>query len=132
VLSGVRELVAVRHPDRAQVVRQMVQEAGIEPPTARRAAADVLHTDGAPRYLWENLPLPEREYATVIVAPIAEQRRWRAEHEHAKALAARRAGQALRTTVRQRTAATDAARGGTQHGLGVLSPNWSTGTGSDP
>lgn len=76
--------------DRAEVVRQLLEAAGIEPPEARRKAADVLHTDGQPRYVWEDVPLAERDYAQVIVASIAEQRRWRAEHEHAKALVAQR------------------------------------------
>ena len=76
--------------DRAAVVRQVLEAAGIDPPEARRKAADVLHTDGQPRYVWEDVPPAERDYAAVIVASIAEQRRWRAEHEHAKALAAQR------------------------------------------
>ena len=76
--------------DRAEVVRQVLEAAGIDPPEARRKAADVLHTDGQPRYVWEDVPPAERDYAAVIVASIAEQRRWRAEHEHAKALAAQR------------------------------------------
>ena len=76
--------------DRAEVVRQVLEAAGIDPPEARRKAADVLHTDGQPRYVWEDVPTAERDYAAVIVASIAEQRRWRAEHEHAKAVAAQR------------------------------------------
>jgi len=82
--------LTVHKADRADVVRQVLEAAGIEPPEARRAAADVLHTDGRPRYVWADVPLAERDYAQVIVASIAEQRRWRAEHEHAKTLAAQR------------------------------------------
>lgn len=83
--------LTVHKADRADVVRQALEAAGIEPPEARRAAADVLHTDGHPRYVWEDVPLAERDYAQVIVASITEHRRWRAEHEHAKDLAAQRA-----------------------------------------
>ena len=82
--------LTVHRADRAEVVRQVLEAAGVDPPEARRKAADVLHTDGPPRYVWEDVPPAERDYAAVIVASIAEQRRWRAEHEHAKALAAQR------------------------------------------
>ena len=78
--------------ERATVVREALEAAGIEPPEARRAAADVLHTDGKPRYVWEDVPIAERDYAATIVASIAEHHRWKAEHEHAKALIAQRAG----------------------------------------
>ncbi len=80
--------LTVHKADRADVVRQVLEAAGIEPPQARRAAADVLHTDGRPRYVWEDVPPTERDYAQVIVASITEQRRWRAQHDHAKTHAA--------------------------------------------
>lgn len=83
--------LTVHKADRADVVRQALEAAGIEPQEARRAAVDVLHTDGQPRYVWEDVPLAERDYAQVIVTSVAEHRRWRAELEHARALAAQRA-----------------------------------------
>ncbi|WP_432509334.1 replication initiator [Kineococcus auxinigenes] len=95
--------------DRAEVVRQALEAAGIDPPEARRAAADVLHTDGRPRYVWEDVPLEKRDYATVIVASIAEHRRWKAEHEHAKTLATRRAGPPAPVDDRSATSAPGAA-----------------------
>jgi hypothetical protein len=76
--------------DRADVVRQVLQAAGIEPPEARRAAADVLAADGRPRYVWEDVPLEEREYIGVILASVREHRARRTEHEHAKTLAQQR------------------------------------------
>lgn len=72
--------------DRAAVVREALEAAGITPPEARRAAADVLHSDGRPRYVWRDVPIDQRDYASVIAASVVETRRWRAEHDHAKAL----------------------------------------------
>jgi len=106
--------LTVHKADRAEVVRQVLEAAGIEPPEARRAAADVLHTDGHPRYVWDDVPVADRDYTRVIVDSITEQRRWRAEHEHAKTLAAQRGSHPqgdLWTTVRQR----QHSRRGTQH-----------------
>ncbi len=74
--------------DRATVVREALEAAGITPPEARRAAADVLHTDGRPRFVWRDVPIDQRDYASVIAASVAETRRWRAEHDRAKALLA--------------------------------------------
>lgn len=92
--------------DRADVVRQVLEAAGIEAPEARRAAADVLHTDGQPRYVWADVPLSERDYGEVILASITEQRRWRAEHEHAKTLAVQRGSPPAGGPVDNRSATT--------------------------
>jgi hypothetical protein len=76
--------------DRAAVVRQVLQEAGIDAPEADRMAADVLDTDGQPRFVWEDVPVPERDYTTVIAQSLRRAQRWRAQYEQAKALAAER------------------------------------------
>lgn len=72
--------------DRAAVVRAALEAAGIDAPNARRMAADEPHTDGLPRYVWENLPVEARDYAAAIASAIAQATRWRHEYEHAKAL----------------------------------------------
>ncbi|MGL5864005.1 MAG: replication initiator, partial [Phycicoccus sp.] len=76
--------------DRAAVAHQALEAAGIDTSEARRCAADVLADDGQPRYVWEDVPLAERDYARVILASITERRRWLAQYEHAKTIAAQR------------------------------------------
>jgi hypothetical protein len=76
--------------DRAAVVRQVLQEAGITPPDADRLAADVLHTDGKPRFVWADTKPDERDYAAIVAASMRQARHWRTQHEHAKAIAAQR------------------------------------------
>ena len=78
--------LAEHKADRAAVVRAALEAAGIDAPNARRMAADEPHTDGQPRYVWENLPLDARDYVTAIAASIAQATRWRHEYAHAKAL----------------------------------------------
>ena len=73
--------------DRAAVVRQTLQAAGIDAPEATRLSVEVLHEDGLPRYVWADLPIHDRDYATVLAAAVLERRRWRQQYEHAKALA---------------------------------------------
>ena len=94
-LGGRRVLVSRRwtgktltqhRADRAAVVREALEAAGITPREARRAAADVLHTDGRPRYVWRDVPIEQRDYASAIAASVTEHRRWRAEHDRARAL----------------------------------------------
>lgn len=70
--------------DRAAVVRAVLEEAGIEPPEARRMAADVLHVDGRPRYVWDDLPTDERAYARTIASSIQQRLAWREQYERAK------------------------------------------------
>ncbi len=70
--------------DRATVVRQVLKEAGIETPDADRMAADVLAEDGLPRFVWEDVPVVERDYVTVVMASVLEAKRWRREYQEAK------------------------------------------------
>lgn len=72
--------------DRSAVVRAVLEEAGIEAPEARRLAADVLADDGLPRFVWEDVPVEERNYATTIARSIAQRRQWKDEYERAKSL----------------------------------------------
>ncbi|HEX6054375.1 MAG TPA: replication initiator [Intrasporangium sp.] len=74
--------------DRAAVVRAVLEEAGIDAPEADRMAADVLDTDGLPRFVREDVPVRERDYATVIATSLRQAQRWRTEYEDAKRLVA--------------------------------------------
>ena len=76
--------------DRAAVVREALNEAGIDAPEADRLAADSLHDDGLPRFVWEDVPVLERDYTTVITQSLCQARRWREQYEHAKTIAAQR------------------------------------------
>jgi hypothetical protein len=77
--------------DRATVVREVLQEAGIAAPDADRMAADVLATDGLPRFVWADVPVVDRDYVQVVMKSVLEAQRWRREYESAKALVAARA-----------------------------------------
>jgi hypothetical protein len=77
--------------DRAAVVREVLQEAGIEAPDADRMAADTLAADGLPRFVWEDIPVVDRDYVHVVMATVREAHRWRREYEEAKQQAAARA-----------------------------------------
>ena len=77
--------------DRATVVREVLKEAGIDAPDADRMAADVLAEDGLPRFVWEDAPVVQRDYVTVVMASVLEAHRWRQEYQAAKQQAAARA-----------------------------------------
>jgi len=70
--------------DRAAVVRAVLEEAGVEAPEARRLAADVLHDDGQPRFVWEDIPATERDYAAAVAASLKQRQAWREQYERAK------------------------------------------------
>lgn len=72
--------------DRAEVVRAVLEEAGIEAPEARRMAADVLADDGLPRFVWEDVPIEERSYAATIAHSIRQRRAWKEQYDRAKEL----------------------------------------------
>src|SRR5690606_13026360 len=71
--------------DRAAVVRETLTSAGIIPPEVERMAADVTGPDGRPRYVWTDLRPDPSSYSKIILGFIAEQHRWRAEYNAAKA-----------------------------------------------
>lgn len=70
--------------DRSAVVRAVLEEAGIDAPEARRLAADVLAEDGLPRFVWEDIPVEERNYAATIARSIRQRRAWKVQYERAK------------------------------------------------
>lgn len=76
--------------DRATVVRQVLQAAGIDAPEADRLSADVLHDDGQPRFIWDDIPVTGADYTAVLVNSVMERRRWHAQYETAKQAALKR------------------------------------------
>lgn len=70
--------------DRASVVREALTEAGFVAPEIERLAADVLSSDGKPRFVWTDTKPDPITYARVILASIAERRRWKAQYQAAK------------------------------------------------
>jgi len=80
--------------DRSAVVRAVLEQAGIEAPDAKRLAADVLDTDGRPRFVWEDVPAPERDYARTVALSLKQKRAWAAQYETARALVAASTGPA--------------------------------------
>jgi hypothetical protein len=76
--------------DRAAVVRQVLQAAGVDAPEADRLSVDVLHEDGQPRFVWDDLPVTGADYTEVLVASVMERRRWRTQYETAKQAALER------------------------------------------
>lgn len=78
--------------DRSAVVRQVLHAAGVEAPEADRLSVDVLHDDGKPRFVWDDLPTTEANYTDVLVASVMERRRWRAQYDSAKEASLQRDG----------------------------------------
>ena len=78
--------------DRAAVVREVLLESGITAPDTDRWSTEHLADDGQPRFVWEMLPVDDRDYVHVVTATILEARRWRSEYEAAKAAVDSRAG----------------------------------------
>jgi len=70
--------------DRAAVVRAVLEEAGITPPEADRMAAATLAPDGLPRFVWDDVPVADRDYVTVVMASVREAHRWRQQYQAAK------------------------------------------------
>lgn len=83
--------------ERSDIVRAVLEEAGITPPDAQRMAAEVLAEDGKPRFIWEDIEVSLQDYANVLTAAVLERRRWRAEYERAKELRDRASPQLTRS-----------------------------------
>ncbi|MCM0622457.1 replication initiator [Nocardioides bruguierae] len=74
--------------DRADVVRQTLEAAGIDSVELDRLAADTKRPDGRPRYewrLWNAHEAPVPVYRIVLTRAIAERIRWQADYQSAKA-----------------------------------------------
>jgi hypothetical protein len=74
----------VHRADRAAVVRQVLEEAGVQVAETGRCAADVLAPDGEPRFVWSVLPPGESSYNAAVFAQIVQRHAWRAQYEKAK------------------------------------------------
>lgn len=76
--------------DRAEVVRAVLEEAGIEAPDRDRCSATAMSADGSARFVWTRVEPDDQDaltYAQVIFAAIGERHRWRQQYEAAKARA---------------------------------------------
>jgi len=76
--------LAVHRADRAAVVRQVLEEAGVQVTETGRCAADVLAPDGQPRFVWSVLPPGESSYNAAVFAQILQRQTWRAQYAQAK------------------------------------------------
>ncbi|MCW3157921.1 replication initiator [Micropruina sonneratiae] len=92
-LGGRRVLVSrkwssktlARHrADRAEVVREALESAGLVAPDVERLSASVTTTDGRARFVWEQIEGDHTTYAEVVMLAVAERRRWRTEYEAAR------------------------------------------------
>ena len=95
--------------DRAAVVRQVLQAAGIDATEADRLSVNVLHDDGQPRFVWDDLPATGADYTEVLVASVMERRRWRTQYDTAKQAAQQRDGPPVDNRSATTKAAPDAA-----------------------
>lgn len=106
--SGKR--LAEHRADRAEVVRQALEAAGMDMPAQDRCSATQTRDDGRPRYVWEPVDLrgdgddPDT-WREVIRASIRERLRWQADYQAAKL----RAGPHNRSATQPPTVATTAA-----------------------
>jgi len=79
----------VHRADRAAVVRQVLEEAGVTVAQADRCAADILAADGQPRFVWSELPPGESSYNEAVFAQILQRQTWRAQYDAAKRITGR-------------------------------------------
>jgi hypothetical protein len=73
--------------DRAAVVREALEAAGIEVESAGRMAAEVEASDGEGRFVWAAVVSHGGTSAEVLMETVLERRRWREQYEYAKARA---------------------------------------------
>ena len=73
--------------DRATVVRQVLESAGVEAPEIERLSARALREDGIPRFnwkIWDPIDSTVPVYRQVMTRAISERLRWKAQYESAK------------------------------------------------
>ena len=80
--------LAKHKADRAAVVRQALDAAGMLTPDVERMAADVLSPDGLPRFVWTDDKPDPTTYTLMLLRAVAERQRWRAQYDQAKTVAA--------------------------------------------
>lgn len=72
--------------DRAQVVREALECAGIEMPVASRMAASVASESGEQRFQWAAVVTGAGTRSDLLMLTILERRHWREQYERAKTL----------------------------------------------
>ena len=77
--------LAGHRADRAQVIRQALQAAGMEMAAADRMAAQVVDEFGERRFEWAAVVPGTGTKAHLLMGTILERRRWREQYERAKA-----------------------------------------------
>ena len=77
--------LAAHKADRATVVRQALDAAGIASPAVERMGAGVLSPDGLPRFVWTDAKPDPTTYTLTLLRAVAERQKWRAEYDQAKA-----------------------------------------------
>src|SRR5829696_4296977 len=70
--------------DRATVVREALDAAGIVTPEVERMAAGVLSPDGLPRFIWTDEQPDTTTYTLTLLRAVAERQKWRAQYAAAK------------------------------------------------
>jgi len=58
--------------------------AGISAPDIDRMGVDQVLDDGLPRFVWDDVPMPEADYAAAVLASVRERNQRREQYEHAK------------------------------------------------
>ncbi|MGJ7442230.1 replication initiator [Aquipuribacter sp. MA13-6] len=76
--------LAEHKADRATVIRETLAAAGMSAPEVDRLAVDQVLDDGLPRFVWEDVPTTQDDYAMAILTSVRERDRWREQYEHAK------------------------------------------------
>ena len=79
--------LAEHKADRAAVIRQALDAAGMLTPDAERMAADVLSPDGLPRFVWTDDRPDPTTYTLMLLHAVAERQKWRAQYQTAKGTA---------------------------------------------
>jgi len=75
--------LAEHKADRATVVREALLSAGVVAPEVERMAADVLASDGLPRFVWTDSRPEPAAYPQVLLRSITERQRWRERYRAA-------------------------------------------------
>ena len=76
--------LAKHRADRATVVRQALEAAGMLTPDVERMAAGVLSSDGLPRFVWTDDRPDPITYTLMLLHAVAERQKWHAQYQAAK------------------------------------------------
>ena len=79
--------LATHRADRATVVREALDAAGMLTPGVERMAAGVLSPDGLPRFVWTDDKPDPTSYTLMLLHAVAERQKWRAQYQAAKGTA---------------------------------------------